>query len=509
MIKMKDYEYVRTACLKYGHKIREISRDTGISRPAIRKALKGQEPKYKRSKPKEKPVMGKHVEVVKNWLIADKKEPVKQRHTATRVYSRLVEEYGFHGGKSTVIDLVKQLKEELNLSKKEAFIPSDPDKRSGAEVDWGKVEVELNGKRTKCHMFCMRSKYSGKPFVKLYPEEIQECFFDGHIEAFTYYGGIYSELIYDNLTAAVKKVLTGKDRIEQSAFVSFRCYYCFAALSCNRNSGNEKGGVEGLVGYAERNFLTPVPKGKSFEEINAALLKKCQERDLTTTDGQRLQIGELFEHERRLLLKLPPKPYNNYKLVLDVLVDKYLTVKVKTNRYSVPCQYAGKKVNVELGLNDVRLIYKNKLIATHKRAFERQKWILDPWHYMEVLRRKSRAFKSSRILTAIEEHWDPAVKRLWETQVASHGEDQGTKDFLDSVLFFQDKNYEDMVTVTELALENRTTNKESIKMLYDMLMEEAPSIEKAETEHLEPISHFTLPAPDIDKFNDLLGVRNE
>lgn len=508
MIKMNDYEYIRLARFRYGHSIRKISRDTRISRPAIRKALEGQEPQYHLSIPRNKPVMGKYVEVIKSWLIDDKKEKKKHRHTAARVYSRLVEDYGFTGGKSTVRELVRQLKEELNLSRKEIFIPSDPAKRKGGEVDWGKAVIEINGNRTDCRMFCMRSKYSGKIFIKVYPVEVQECFFDGHIEAFLYFGGIFPELVYDNLTTAVKKVLTGKDRIEQSAFVRFRSYYCFKAIFCNTARGNEKGGVEGLVGYARRNFLTPIVKGESYQEINSYLLKKCHARDLDTTHGQKLPIGELFEQEKSSLIALPPRPYNNYKLLLNVLVDKHLTVNVKTNLYSVPAAYVNRRVNVELGLNDLRVIYQNKVIAVHKRNFEKREWVLEPWHYMEVLKRKSRAFKSSRILTAIEDQWAPAVKQLWEVLVTNHGEFQGTKDFLESILFFQDKPYEDMIAVIELALENNTINKESIKMLYVALTEEQNHIEKAEINHIKKISHFTLPAPDIDKYNALLEVAN-
>ncbi len=504
MLKMDEYEYIRIARFKFGHTIRKISRDTKKSRPVIRKAIEGKEPKYNLSKPKNRPVMDKHRETITKWLIEDKKVKKKQRHTATRIYKRLVEEHDFKGGKSTVVDFVRDLKEELNLIHKEVFIPSDPKKRNGCEMDWGTATIELNGIKVESKMFCMRAKYSGKIFVKLYPVEVQECFFNGHIEGFIYFGGVFKKIIYDNLKTVVQKVLKGRDRIEQGAFISFRSYYCFEAIFCNTNSGNEKGGIEGLVGFARRNFLTPILKGESFEEINDHLIGKCEERDLDRTHGQTLLIGELFEHEKSDLMALPSKQYNNYKLILNVKIDKYSTVTTKNNRYSVPCNYSSRKVSIELGLDDVRIIYKNKVIAVHKRSFQKQQWVLNPWHYLEVLQYKTRAFEESMISMKIKESWDPAVYKLWETQVSHHGECRGTKDFLESLLFFQDKPYQEMVTVIQWAIESKTTNTESVKMLYEMLNEKLSPIEEVEVRHIETISHFTLPSANIEKFNSLL-----
>lgn len=505
MIKMDDYEYFRIAHYKYGHTIRKISRDTRKARPTIRKALAGQEPSYHLKEAREKPVMKAYVEAITNWLLGDKEAPAKQRHTAKRIYERLIEEYEFQGSESIVRKTVRELKEELHLVYHEAFIPSDPAKRNGAEVDWGEVWIKLKGIDQKVYMFCMRSKYSGKLFAKLYPVMLQECFFNGHIEAFAYFGGVFEELVYDNLTSAVKKVLRGKGRVEQTAFISFRSYYCFAPIFCNTCKGNEKGGVEGSVCFTRHNFLTPLPQFDFLEQANEYLLEKCLSHDTHRTQGQELTIGELFAQEKPRLLMEPQKPYNNYRLI-ETTVDKYLTVQVMTNRYSVPSKYVGKQVTVELGLYDVRITQQNRVISKHERNFQKHKWILDPWHYMEVLRRKNRAFKSSMILTAIETNWSPVVKKLWEIQVSKHGETDGTKEFLDTMLFFQNKDYTDMIATIEVAVENGTTNNESLKMLYEALMEKEEKREDAPIEHLPNIAQFTLPSPDVRKFDMLMEV---
>ena len=224
MIDMKIYEYIRMSHNKYGQSIRELSARTGISRQTIRKALYGIEPQYKMAQARQKPLLDEYIGKIKEWLEADKKAPKKQRHTATRIYERLVEEYNFKGSKSNVLKQVRLLKEELNLLNKAIFIPSDPAKRTGAEVDWGEAFVYINGKKSKIYYFCIRGKYSGKTFVKVYPTMVQECFFNGHIEAFEYFDGVFGEIVYDNLTTAVKKVFKGRNRLEQTSFISFRSY---------------------------------------------------------------------------------------------------------------------------------------------------------------------------------------------------------------------------------------------------------------------------------------------
>ena len=227
-------------------------------------------------------------------------------------------------------------------------------------------------------------------------------------------------------------------------------------------------------------------------------------RDLDTTRGQDRRIGDLFQEEQNNLMQLPQEPYNNYRLI-DAQVDKYQTVLIGNNRYSVSSPYVGRQVSIELGLYDVRITHKNKLLATHRREFRKNQWILIPAHYLKLLRRKTRAFKTSRILTEIENAWDPIVKQLWEIQVAKHGEDKGTKDFLDTLLFFEDKAYPEMITVMELALENRSTNHESIKLIFEMLTEPSLPLTSVSMRALEPIADFMLPEPDVTKFDLLMG----
>jgi len=504
---MNTYEYIRYSYYNLGKSIKEISRESGKSRQTIRKSIDGIEPKYRLEKTKSKPIVGEYEEIIKKWLEKDKEMPVKQRHTAKRIYDRLMEEYKFIGSNSSIRKIVRSIKEEINLKCVEGFIPSDPEKRQGAEIDWGEIYVIHEGVEKKAYIFCMRSKYSGKPFVRVYWRMTQDCFFDGHIKAFMYFGGIFKELIYDNLKTAVKEILKGKSRIEQEAFIKFKAHYAYKAIFCNPAKGSEKGGVEGLVGYARRNFLTPMPEIKSIEELNEELLRKCSLRDEAKTHGQKKTIGELFaeEKEKEHLLALPAEPYNNY-ILIESKVSKYLTVQVAGNYYSVPEKYVHKKVLVELGINDVRITFNNKLIGEHERRFGKEEWSLNPWHYMQLLRRKPEAFEGSRIATTMEKNWNPIVNEIKKLQIAQYGEGEGIKELLETLLLFKDKNESEMVAVLQLAIENKTYSKESISMMLSMLTEEKMPVEQAKIEHIKPIADFTIPQPDVTKFDRLLGI---
>ena len=504
---MEMYEYVRFSHYKLGQSIRKIHRQTGLDRKTIRKALGEEEPKYRPKAPREKTVIGPFVEQITEWLVQDKKAPKKQRHTATRIHSRLKEELGYSGSETTTRVTVREIKKKLDISIQEAFIPSDPLKREGAEMDWGELYITLSGKRTRVYLFTLRSKFSGKVFARIYPMMAQECFFDGHIRAFAYFERCFDKIIYDNLKTAVRQILGGRERVEQDSFVKFRSHYGYDSQFCTIRKGSEKGGVEGSVGYVRRNFLTPIPKCKDLEELNSQLLDKCLQYEQRVLEGQVKSIGELHQEEMKILPELPKAVYRNYTLH-SAVIDKYLTVKIKRNRYSVPSGFRGKTVGIELGLTDVRIIYKNELIATHSRELATDRWVINPWHYLDILQRKPGAFSSSRILSHMEENWDPVVKKVYEQQVKKYGEFEGAREFISTLLCFKDRSYQDMIAVLELSLEQKTVAKETIELIAETTGEDLINFEEAKTAHIAAIANFSIPEADVDRFDALMEVAN-
>ena len=173
--------------------------------------------------------------------------------------------------------------------------------------------------------------------------------------------------MYDNLSLSVKRILRGKKRVEQERFVSFRSYYTYEARFCNPGKGQEKGGVEGLIGYARRNFLVPLPRVRDFQELNELLLERCHQQGSHRIGGREddRTVQQRFEAERSRLLPLPERPYENFK-PLRVKVDRYQTVRVDCNRYSVPRAYVGRWVWAHVSCWEVKVYAENRNIGEHQ-----------------------------------------------------------------------------------------------------------------------------------------------
>ncbi|MFZ1729853.1 MAG: IS21 family transposase [Bacteroidota bacterium] len=393
---MDQYELIRIAHRKYGEGVKALVRRTGHSRNTVRKALRGPYSGYQPRATQPYPILGPFLSIIDQWLEADKQQPRKQRHTAQRVFQRLVAEHAYPGCVSTVRKYVREAKIKLGLRTCKVFLPLQPDPGREAEADWGQAYAEIDGVIERLHYFCMRSKGSGKPFVRLYRCERQQALFDAMMHAFLFFGGIFRILVFDNMTTAVRRILQGKNRVEQETFTRFRAYYTFEARFCNRAAGNEKGGVEGLVGFVRWNFLVPVPKAASLEELNERLLAQCIGYGGHTISGKDKPVQVLFEEEKAVLLALPAVPFENTPPPLTKYPDKYSTIIFEKNRYSVPTHLAGYPIRVISFIDTLEFFSQGKRVVVHRRQHGSGKWQLDPDHYLELLRQRPLAFDSAR-----------------------------------------------------------------------------------------------------------------
>ncbi len=500
---MSQYELIKTAYRVYGKSIRQIAKEFGHSRKTVRKALREVSPRYQRKASAVSPVMDSHRGTILSWLQSDLEVPRNQRHTARRVYSRLLDEYDFSGAESTVRRYVRHLKIDAGLYKREAFIPLEPEVGKEAEVDWGRAVVIMAGEKRTVELFCLRSKYSGRDFVRAYPHARQEAFFDGHIHAFDYFGGVFPKLVYDNLSSAVRKVLKGKKRIEQESFIAFRSYYTFEPCFCNPGKGHEKGGVEGLVGYARRNYLVPLPEIESFEELNERLLRSCLAHGHHQVSGKSATINELSEAEEPLLLSLPDADYP-VKQVFFAKVDHYSTVKADCNRYSVPTYYAGLKVNVELGVERVMIYYNRDKIAEHQRTFGKDKWQLNPFDYLELLAKKPMAFEAARPIRGWRVAWPASYERLLEHFRHKEGQSRGTKAFVSVLLLLKQYPRVLVERAIKAALQLRLSDAASLELLIEHWLTPAKRIEPLEMRDLPELAGYQVEAPDLESYGALL-----
>jgi len=496
MLRMDQYEHIRTAHRVYGQNISEIARVTGHSRNTIRKALSEPYNGYSPRQQQPFPILGPFLEIIDGWLRDDRGRPRKQRHTARRVFDRLVTECGYTGSESNVRKYVREAKERLGITTQRAFLPLEPELGQEAEVDWGTATVILQGQPLKAKFFCMRSKGSGKPFVRLYPCERQQAFFDALMRGFAFYGGVFPRLIFDNLTSAVRKVLQGKARLEQESFTRFRAYYNFEARFCNPGAGHEKGGVEGLVGFARRNFLVPMPEAQSLEEINERLLQQCTAYGRHTISGRDKPVEVLFEEERSCLLALPEAPFVNTRL-LSAKPDKYATVIVDKNRYSVPTSLVGRTLRVLCHVEQVEIFAQGRRVAAHRRLFANNQWQLDPDHYLELLQQRPLAFHSARPIRDWKKRWPQTMHQLLERFCQSHGENRGIKVFIEVLLLFRHHPAEEVQQAIATAVKSGISDCGAIRHLLHR-NQPAPQI--------IPLDRYArLPEADISVYGRLGG----
>lgn len=498
MLKVDQYNFIRTSYRVYGKKIKQIARETGHSRNTIKKVLRGEYKGYKEREKQPFPVLEPHLDIIDGWLKRDKENPKKQRHTAVRVYNRLKTEHGFKGAESTVRRYVRQAKIRLGLNGQQVFIPCDPEAGIEGEVDWGRCRAIIGGQETALKFFCMRSKFSGKHFVRCYPCERQQALFDGHIRGFSFFGGVFPRLIYDNLTTAVQKIFKGKKRDLQESYDKFRGYYNFTPVFCNPGQGHEKGGVEGLVGYARRNYMVPIPKADTLEDLNERLLEACMAYGNHRIAGREKTVNELYEQEKNHLIALPDVPFDNL-LTATGKVNKYATIVIDKNRYSVPTRYAYCKADLVLHVDRVEVFYANKRIASHERLFSNNQWRLDPDHYLELIQQRPQAFYSARPIRQWRSSWPDCLERLLELFIKKQGETKGVKDFIFVLMLYKEHATKAVEAAIEKALNAHTGTSDAVKHILINTCDSATGFGSL-------TNWKTLPPPDVSVYHQIGGV---
>ena len=250
MYKVDVYLRVRRAVMVDGMSMREAARVFGLHRDTVRKMLAySVPPGYRRQSPPRKPKLEPYTGVIDRILEDDLRRPRKQRHTAKRIFERLRDEYGFDGGYTTVKDYVRENRRQT----KEMFVPLSH-APGHAQCDFGEALVVIGGVERKAHCFVIDLSHSDGCFVKAYPAETTEAFLDGHVSAFAYLGGVPRSILYDNTRLAVAKILGDGRRQRTRAFTELQSHYLFEDRFGRPGKGNDKGKVEGLVGYVRRTF---------------------------------------------------------------------------------------------------------------------------------------------------------------------------------------------------------------------------------------------------------------
>ncbi len=318
-------------------------------------------PERKRPERRPAPALGPFHALIDEWLLADREAPRKQRHTARRIFERLVEEHGARISERQVRRYVRERRRELGDPGR-SFVPQVHHAGMEAEVNWGEADVVIAGTLTRLHLFHLRLCHSGAAFVQAFFHQSQQAFLEGDAEAFSFLGGVPALVRYDNLSAAVKAVLRGPRRDESDRFVALAPTTCLSRHLAGLEGAHEKGGVESEVGRFRRRNLVPVPEMPGLAELNARLRSGC-ERDLARRIAGRAQtVGEHLGRERLLLRPLPSEPFPSAEESL-VRVDQKGLVCVRQNRYSVPIGLAGRRVRASVGARGIEVFHDGACVA--------------------------------------------------------------------------------------------------------------------------------------------------
>src|ERR1700691_2445314 len=318
-------------------------------------------------------------------LVDDQTQPKKQRHTAKRIWDRLKDEHAFKGGYTIVKDYVRQAR----LQHKEVFVPL-AHTPGDAQADFGEALVVIAGIEQMAHFQCFDLPHSDDCFVIAFPAENTEAFLEGHNQAFAYFAGVPRTLLYDNTRIAVKEIAGDGERKPTESFSGLQSHYLFAAKFGRPGKGNDKGNVEGLVGYARRNFLVPVPHVVSWEEMNRHLREQCVKRRERKLWGNTETIAERFKRDQERLLSLPPAPLEACQQ-RNTRASSQALVRYETNDYSLPTKYGHRQVLVKAFVWEMVIGAGSEVIARHSRSYGREEMIFNPLHYLALLEQKSNA----------------------------------------------------------------------------------------------------------------------
>jgi hypothetical protein len=264
-----------------------------------------------------------------------------------------------------------------------------------AQVDWADVTIQLAGVPRVIYLFGLTLNYSGGIYFEAFERCNQEAFFQGHAHAFSFLGGIPLTITYDNLKSAVQAILKGNKRTENEHFVAFRKAWLFESRFCNPAKGNEKGRVENMIKFAERNLFTPVPDVNSLAELNVLLKERCQAYQDRIQARHTETVGQRLHAELDYLLPLPQHPPQACSLV-PVKADKSALVQFETNRYSVPAEYAYQALWLKVFVDRIEITNRELILATHTRLKGRYQEVIRFEHYRKILERKPGAQKHFR-----------------------------------------------------------------------------------------------------------------
>ena len=217
------------------------------------------------------------------------------------------------------------------------------------------------------------------------------------------------------------RILGDGTRQRTRVFSELQSHYLFEDRFGRPGKGNDKGKVEGLVGFARRNFMVPMPHAESFEALNVRLEEHCRRRMSDRLRRHAETIGERLVRDHAAFLSLMPPPYDACDR-RPGRVNSLSLVRYKGNDYSVPVAYGHREVLIRGYVGEVIISCGAETIARHRRSYEREDLVFDPLHYLPLIEQKIGALDQAAPLQG----WDlpevfATLRRLMEARMGKPG----------------------------------------------------------------------------------------
>lgn len=385
MLRMSQVHVIRHKVYGEGHSIRSVAAEMGVSRNTVRKYLEESEPVRRERVPRQAPLREEATRRIEELLEeVDGRVSRKQRLTGTRILEML-RERGYEGGITTVREALA----ERNRRSREVYIPLVHRPGEEAQVDFFELVVDLGEERHSVWLFVMHLPYSGWDFVWVYERCNQIAFLDGHVKAFEQFGGVPRRIVYDNLTAAVKRRV-GIHRELTERFLALSSHYLFEPCFARPGEGHDKGAVERRGQTVRLRFFTPIPSGESLEQISLNAQKRISEAAVETKIADGSTVAQRLEQERALFAPLPASPFRAERDT-PVIATRQSLVAVEGATYSVPSNWAGSTVMAYVGVATVRLEYRGESFTVAKAPKGAR--VVKYLHYEKELARKPQAVR--------------------------------------------------------------------------------------------------------------------
>ncbi len=445
---------------------REAARHFGISRDSVRKMLRfSVPPGYRRRAEIRRPKLDGFTEIIEQWLRDDLGQRAKQRHTAKRVFERLRDEHGFAGGYTIVKDYVR----EHRRRGREMFVPLHHPP-GHAQADFGEATVFIGGVEQAAHFFAFDLPQSDACYIRAYPAAAAEAWVDGHVHAFAFFGRVPQSVLYDNDRCLVARILPDGTRKRATLFSGFLSHYLIRDRYGRPGKGNDKGAVEGLVGWARRTFMVPLPRFATWDDFNLWLEAQCRKRQAEILRGHTETIGARLTRDLEAMADLPAAPFDACDQATGRVSSQAL-VRYKTNDYSVPVAYGHRDVWIRGYVDAVVIGCGGEIVARHPRCYDREDMIFDPVHYLPLLEKKIGALDQAAPLA----EWDlppefQTLRRLMEARMIK----AGRREYVQVLRLLETFELDDLHAAVKTALRMGAVGFDAVKHLVLCRVEKRP-----------------------------------